>query len=162
MDKNREKMILLIEDNPHDEELTLRALARCGINNQVIVCRDGADALNFVFGRDKYEGRNPTEFPAITLLDLKLPKVDGLTVLQRIRADDRTRLMPVAILTSSNMEEDLIRGYELGANSYVRKPVKFELFIEAIHQLGIYWLLLNESPPAAETPNPKHQDGDKL
>lgn len=147
MDKKHEKLILLIEDNPDDEDLTRRALAKCGINNRVVVCRDGADALNYIFGRGNYEGRNPAEFPAITLLDLKLPKVDGLTVLQRIRADERTRQMPVAILTSSNLEEDLIRGYELGANSYVRKPVKFELFIEAIRRLGVYWLLLNEPPP---------------
>ena len=147
MDKNREKIILLIEDNPRDEDLTLRALAKCGINNRVVVCRDGADALNYIFGRGNHEGRNPAEFPAITLLDLKLPKVDGLTVLERIRLDERTKLMPVAILTSSSMEEDLIRGYQLGANSFVRKPVKFEQFIEAIHQLGVYWLLLNEPPP---------------
>ncbi len=147
MNKNSEKVILLVEDNADDEELTLRALAKCGIDNRVVVCRDGADALNYIFGRGSYEGRDPTESPAITLLDLKLPKVDGLTVLERIRADKRTQLMPVAILTSSNLEEDLIRGYQLGANSYVRKPVKFELFIEAIHQLGLYWLLLNESPP---------------
>lgn len=147
MDKNGDKVILLVEDNPDDEELTLRALAKCGINNRVVVCRDGADALNYIFGRGSYEGRNPTDFPAITLLDLKLPKVDGLTVLERIRADKRTCLMPVAILTSSSLEEDLIRGYQLGANSYVRKPVKYELFVEAIRQLGLYWLLLNELPP---------------
>ncbi len=147
MDKNSEKVILLVEDNPDDEELTLRALAKCGISNRVVVCRDGADALNYVFGRGNYEGRNPADFPAITLLDLKLPKVDGLTILERIRADKRTRLMPVAILTSSSLEEDLIRGYQLGANSYVRKPVKYELFVDAIRQLGLYWLLLNESPP---------------
>jgi len=147
MHNKKDKAILLVEDNPDDEDLTLRALARCGIKNPVIVCRDGADALNYIFGRAKYEGRDPADFPAITLLDLKLPKVDGLTVLERIRADDRTRMMPVAILTSSNLEEDLIRGYELGANSYVRKPVKSESFIEAIHQLGNYWLLLNEAPP---------------
>jgi two-component system response regulator len=147
MDKNSEKVILLVEDNPDDEELTLRALAKCGISNRVVVCRDGADALNYIFGRGSYEGRNPADFPAITLLDLKLPKVDGLTVLERVRADKRTRLMPVAILTSSSLEEDLIRGYQLGANSYVRKPVKYELFVEAIHQLGLYWLVLNESPP---------------
>jgi two-component system, response regulator len=147
MDKNTEKVILLVEDNPDDVDLTLRALAKCGINNKVVVCRDGADALNYVFGRAQYEGRNPAEFPAITLLDLKLPKVDGLTVLERVRADKRTRPMPVAILTSSNLEEDLIRGYQLGANSYVRKPVEFEEFVNAVNQLGLYWLLLNESPP---------------
>ncbi len=147
MDKNSEKIILLVEDNPDDEELTLRALAKCGISNRVVVCRDGADALNYIFGRGRYEGRDPADFPAITLLDLKLPKVDGLTVLERIRADKRTHLMPVAILTSSGLEEDLIRGYQLGANSYVRKPVKYELFVDAIHQLGLYWLLLNEAPP---------------
>jgi two-component system response regulator len=147
MDKNSEKVILLVEDNPDDEELTLRALAKCGINNEVVVCRDGAEALNYVFGRGSYEGRDPADFPAITLLDLKLPKVDGLTVLERVRADKRTRLMPVAILTSSSLEEDLIRGYQLGANSYVRKPIKYELFVEAIRQLGVYWLALNESPP---------------
>jgi two-component system, response regulator len=147
MEKSTEKVVLLVEDNPDDEELTLRALAKCGIKNKVVVCRDGADALNYIFGRARHEGRNPADFPAITLLDLKLPKVDGLTVLERIRADERTRLMPVAILTSSNLEEDLIRGYRLGANSYVRKPVKYELFVDAIRQLGLYWLLLNESPP---------------
>ncbi len=147
MDKRNEKVILLVEDNPDDEELTLRALAKCGINNRVVVCRDGADALNYIFGRGNYKGRNPADFPAVTLLDLKLPKVDGLTVLERVRADKRTRLMPIAILTSSNLEEDLIRGYQLGVNSYVRKPVKYELFVEAIRQLGLYWLLLNESPP---------------
>jgi two-component system response regulator len=147
MDKNSEKVILLVEDNPDDEELTLRALAKCGINNEVVVCRDGAEALNYVFGRGSHEGRDPADFPAITLLDLKLPKVDGLTVLERVRADKRTRLMPVAILTSSSLEEDLIRGYQLGANSYVRKPIKYELFVEAIRQLGVYWLALNESPP---------------
>jgi two-component system response regulator len=147
MEEKKEKVILLIEDNPDDEELTLRALAKSGISNKVIVCRDGADALNYIFGRANYKGRDPADYPAITLLDLKLPKVDGLTVLERIRGDSRTRLMPVAILTSSKLEEDLIRGYELGANSYVRKPVKSESFIEAIHQLGNYWLLLNEAPP---------------
>jgi two-component system response regulator len=147
VEEKREKVILLIEDNPDDEELTLRALAKCGINNKVVVCRDGADALNYIFGRANYKGRDPADYPAITLLDLKLPKVDGLTVLERIRGDNRTRMMPVAILTSSRLEEDLIRSYQLGVNSYVRKPVKSELFVEAIRQLGLYWLLLNESPP---------------
>ncbi len=150
MEDKREKVILLIEDNPDDEELTLRALAKCGINNRVVVCRDGADALNYVFGRGDYEGRDPADYPAITLLDLKLPKVDGLTVLERIRGDARTRLMPVAILTSSRLEEDLIRSYQLGVNSYVRKPVKSELFVEAIRQLGVYWLTLNQPPPARD------------
>ncbi len=149
-DTHHDKVILLIEDNPDDEELTLRALTKCGIGDKVVVCRDGAEALDYIFGRGKHKGRNPADFPAITLLDLKLPKVDGLTVLERIRADARTRLMPVAILTSSNLEEDLIRGYQLGANSYVRKPVRFELFVEAIRQLGLYWLCLNEPPPAME------------
>jgi two-component system response regulator len=148
MAKNRERIILLVEDNPDDEDLVLRALRKRNISNQVTVCRDGAEALEYVFGTGKYAGRNVAEFPAITLLDLKLPKVDGLTVLQRIRADERTRLMPVAILTSSNLEEDMIRGYELGANSYVRKPVEFEQFMDAVQQLGIYWLLLNEPPPS--------------
>jgi two-component system response regulator len=150
MEEKQEKVILLIEDNPDDEELTLRALAKSGIGNKVIVCRDGADALNYIFGRANYKGRDPADYPAITLLDLKLPKVDGLTVLERIRGDSRTRLMPVAILTSSKLEEDLIRSYMLGVNSYVRKPVKSDLFVEAIRQLGLYWLLLNESPPSRD------------
>lgn len=150
MEEKSDKVILLVEDNPDDEELTLRALAKCGIDNRVVVCRDGADALNYIFGRGNYKGRDPADYPAITLLDLKLPKVDGLTVLERIRVDSRTRLMPVAILTSSRLEEDLIRSYQLGVNSYVRKPVKSELFMEAIRQLGVYWLLLNESPPSRD------------
>jgi len=150
VEEDREKVILLIEDNPDDEELTLRALAKCGISNRVVVCRDGAEALNYIFGRANYKGRDPSDYPAITLLDLKLPKVDGLTVLEGIRSDRRTRLMPVAILTSSKLEEDLIRSYSLGVNSYVRKPVKSELFVEAIRQLGVYWLTLNETPPSQE------------
>jgi two-component system response regulator len=150
VEEKHEKIILLVEDNPDDEELTLRALAKSGISNKVIVCRDGADALNYIFGRGNYQGRDPADYPAITLLDLKLPKVDGLTVLEGIRADRRTRMMPVVILTSSKQEEDLIRSYMLGVNSYVRKPVKSDLFVEAIRQLGLYWLLLNESPPSRD------------
>jgi len=150
VEDKREKVILLIEDNPDDEELTLRALAKCGIENKVVVCRDGADGLNYIFGRSKYKGRDPADYPVITLLDLKLPKVDGLTVLEGIRSDRRTRMMPVAILTSSKLEEDVVRSYALGVNSYVRKPVKSDEFIEAIRQLGVYWLLLNESPPNRE------------
>ena len=158
MAKNRERIILLVEDNPDDEDLVLRALRKRNISNHVVVCHDGAEALEYVFGTGKYAGRNVADFPAVVLLDLKLPKIDGLTVLKRIRADERTRLMPVAILTSSNLEEDLIRGYELGANSYVRKPVEFEQFMDAVQQLGIYWLLLNEPPPERQTPNPKTAD----
>lgn len=141
-----DRVILLIEDNPDDEDLALRALLKHNITNRVVVCHDGAEALEFVFGTGKFEGRNPADFPAVTLLDLKLPKVDGLTVLQRIRADERTRLMPVVILTSSSQDEDRVKGYALGANSYVRKPVEFERFLEAVRQLGLYWLLLNEPP----------------
>ena len=150
MEEKRERVILLIEDNPDDEELTLRALAKSGINNKVVVCRDGADALNYIFGRGDYKGRDPADYPAITLLDLKLPKVDGLEVLRQMRADARVRLVPVVILTSSSEEKDIVQGYGLGANSYVRKPVKSELFIEAIRQLGLYWLLLNEPPPSRD------------
>jgi two-component system, response regulator len=141
-----DRAILLIEDNPDDEDLALRALRKHNITNHVVVCHDGAEALDFVFGTGKYAGRDPSDFPAVTLLDLKLPKVDGLTVLQRIREDERTRLMPVVILTSSNQDEDRVKGYALGANSYVRKPVEFERFLEAVRQLGLYWLLLNEPP----------------
>jgi two-component system response regulator len=144
----REKTILLVEDNADDEELALRALRKRNISNPIVVCRDGAEALEYVFGTGKYAGRNVTELPAITLLDLKLPKVDGLAVLKRIRADDRTRTMPVVILTSSDQETDIGRSYEVGANSYVRKPVEFEQFMDAVNQLGLYWLLLNEPPPA--------------
>jgi len=147
MGENRERTILLVEDNQDDEDLALRALRKRNISNPIVVCHDGAEALEYVFGTGKYEGRNVAEFPAVTLLDLKLPKVDGLTVLQRIRADPRTKLMPVVILTSSNQEMDVARSYEVGANSYVRKPVEFEQFMDAVHQLGLYWALLNEPPP---------------
>ncbi|HZI22596.1 MAG TPA: response regulator [Gemmatimonadales bacterium] len=140
-----QRMILLVEDNPDDEALTRRALAKNNIQNEVLVARDGAEALDLLFGTDAHAGR-PIE-PEVILLDLKLPKVDGLEVLRRIRADDRTRLLPVVILTSSREERDVISGYGLGANSYIRKPVDFQQFVEAVRQLGLYWLVLNEPPP---------------
>jgi len=140
--------ILLVEDNPDDELLTLDALAANNISNEVVVARDGVEALDYLFGSGSYNGRDPEDLPSIVLLDLKLPKLDGLEVLQRVRADPRTRLLPVIILTSSTEEEDRLRGYSLGANSYVRKPVDFDEFIRAAGQLGLYWLLLNEPPPS--------------
>ena len=138
-----DKSILLVEDNADDEALTLRAFKKNNIGNPVAVARDGAEALDHLFGSD---GRAAGDLPQVVLLDLKLPKVDGLEVLRRIRADDRTRLLPVVILTSSREEQDIVESYRLGANSYVRKPVNFEEFVEAARQLGLYWLLLNEVP----------------
>ncbi len=143
-----EKIILLVEDNADDEKLTLRALKKNNISNEVVVARNGAEALDYLFGTGAYAGRNLSVMPQVILLDLKLPKLDGLEVLRRVRADDRTKLLPVVILTSSNEEIDRINGYGLGANSYVRKPVDFNQFSEAARQLGLYWLVLNESPPA--------------
>jgi two-component system, response regulator len=143
------KMILLVEDNPDDEALTLRAFKKNNIGNEIVVAHDGVEALDFVFGTGAYEGRNTTEMPELILLDLKLPRLDGLEVLRRLRADDRSKLLPVVILTSSKEEQDLVNGYSLGANSYVRKPVDFNQFIEAVRQLGLYWLVLNERPTAA-------------
>ena len=142
----QDKMILLVEDNPDDEALTLRALKKNHIRNEVFIERDGAEALDFLFCTGAYADRDPREMPQMILLDLKLPKVDGLEVLRRIRADERTRLLAVVILTSSNEEQDLLEGYKKGANSYIRKPVDFNQFAEAIHQLGLYWLVLNERP----------------
>ena len=142
-----DKIILLVEDNPDDEALTLRALKKNNIRNEVVVARNGAEALDYLFGNGAHAGRDVSIGPAVTLLDLKLPKVDGLEVLRRIRADDRTKLLAVVILTSSKEEQDLIQGYSLGANSYIRKPVDFTQFSEAIRQLGLYWLVLNETPP---------------
>lgn len=144
MDK---RFILLVEDNPDDEELTIRAFKKNNVGNEVMVARDGAEALDFLFGTGAHAGRDTREQPQIVLLDLKLPKIDGLEVLRRLRSDERTKLLPVVVLTSSNEEQDLIRSYGLGANSYVRKPVDFGRFVEAVQQLGVYWLLLNESPP---------------
>lgn len=138
--------ILLVEDNPDDEILTIRAFQQGRLANEVVVARDGVEALDYLFGEGKFAGRDPACAPAIVLLDLKLPKIDGFEVLRRIRGDPRTELVPVVILTSSREQEDLVRGYRGGCNSYVRKPVDFDRFTEAIGQLGLYWLLLNEAP----------------
>ena len=142
------KIILLVEDNPDDELLAIRALKKNNIMNKVVVARDGSDALDYLFGTGAYAGRDISEMPQVILLDLKLPKVDGLEVLKRLRNDERTKLLPVVVLTSSGEELDLTESYRLGANSYIRKPVDFSQFTEAIRQLGLYWLVLNESPPA--------------
>ena len=142
-----DKTILLVEDNPDDEALTLRALKKNNIQNDVVVARDGAEALDYLFCSGKYAGRDPAVVPQLVLLDLKLPKVDGLEVLRGIRADERTKYLPVVILTSSKEDTDLIKGYDLGANSYVRKPVDFTAFAESVRQLGLYWLVLNMAPP---------------
>ncbi len=142
-----DKVILLVEDSPDDVELTLRSFRKHNITNKVVVARDGAEALDWLFGTGTHAGRDVGDMPTVILLDLKLPKVDGFEVLKRIRADRRTKLLPVVILTSSKEEEDRFNGYELGANSYVQKPVDFEQLSEAVRQLGLYWLLLNEPPP---------------
>ncbi|MEH2260421.1 response regulator [Nostoc sp.] len=140
-------MILLVEDNPDDEALTLRALKKNNILNEVVVARDGVEALDYLFGKGMYADRDMSVMPHLILLDLKLPKMDGLEVLRHLRTDDRTKILPVVILTSSKEEQDLINGYSLGANSYVRKPVDFSQFSESVRQLGLYWFVLNESPP---------------
>src|SRR5689334_18891752 len=142
-----EKMILLVEDNPDDEALTIRALKKNNIGNRLVVARDGVEAIDFLFAKGAYADRDASDLPQLILLDLKLPKMDGLEVLRRIRADERTSILPVVILTSSKEEQDLIQGYKLGANSYVRKPVDFSQFLDAVHQLGLYWLVINEVPP---------------
>jgi len=139
-----EKIILLVEDNPDDEELTLMALKNSNIMNRVIVARDGVEALDCLFGTEKDAGRDLSCRPQVILLDLKLPRLSGLEVLERLRADPRTALIPVVVLTSSSEEEDMLASYRLGANSYVRKPVEFHRFADAVRQLGLYWLLLNE------------------
>ena len=145
----RDKIILLVEDNPDDELLTLRALRKNNVLNKVVVAHDGVEALDYLFGTGGHSGRDTAVMPQLILLDLKLPKIDGLEVLKRLRADERTRLLPVVILTSSREEQDMLDGYGFGANSYVRKPVNFEQFVQAVEQLKLYWLILNEAPPAA-------------
>ena len=145
----KRSIILLVEDNPDDEALTLRALRKNKVTNEVVVARDGAEALDYLFSTGAYAGRDVADLPQIVLLDLKLPKVDGLEVLKRIRAEEHTQILPVIILTSSKEEQDVINGYRFGCNSYVRKPVNFDEFVEAARQLGLYWLLLNEPPPTA-------------
>jgi len=142
-----QRLILLVEDNDDDVELTLRALRRNRVANRVDVVRDGAEALEYLFATGSYASRDARDTPNLVLLDLKLPKVGGLEVLERLRSDPRTRRLPVVILTSSNVESDLARSYDLGANSYIRKPVDFTQFMETVNQLGLYWLVLNEAPP---------------
>ncbi len=146
------KSILLVEDNPTDEKLTIRAFKKCNFSNDIVVVRDGAEALEYVFATGKYEGRDTRNCPTVILLDLKLPKVDGLEVLRQIRSDARTSILPVVILTASKEEEDVARSYKLGANAYVRKPVNFAEFAEATKTLGLFWLLLNEPAPQQGKP----------
>ena len=141
------KVILLVEDNPDDAELTLRALKKNNILNQVVLAHDGVEAIDYLFGTGTYAGRDTSALPSVVLLDLKLPKISGLEVLKQIRVQELTRYLSVVILTSSKEEQDLISGYQLGANSYIRKPVDFNQFMEAVRQLGLYWLVLNESVP---------------
>jgi CheY-like chemotaxis protein len=142
-----EKVILLVEDNPDDEALAIRALKRHHVGNDIVVARDGVEALEYLFGTGAYQGRDVSLKPSVVLLDLKLPRIDGLEVLRRLRGDDRTKLLPVVVLTTSSEEQDLLDSYSLGCNSYIRKPVDFIQFSEAIRQLGMYWLLMNQPPP---------------
>jgi len=142
-----EKLILLVEDNPDDEALTIRALKKSNVLNEVIVAHDGVEALDFLFATETYEGRDKNNLPEVILLDLKLPKLDGLEVLKHIRENELTKVLPVVILTSSKEEKDVLNSYKLGVNSYIRKPVNFKQFAEAVKQLGLYWLVLNEPPP---------------
>lgn len=143
-----DKAILLVEDNPDDIELTKRAFMKNNLLNPIVVAEDGAAALDYLFGRGTWGARDVTDRPALVLLDLKLPKIEGIEVLRQIREDDRSRTIPVVILTTSREDRDVVESYRLGANSYVRKPVDFNDFIEAVKNLGMYWLLLNEAPPA--------------
>ncbi len=146
------KTILLVEDNPSDEKLTLLAFKNCGVANDVVVERDGAAALDYLFATGPHSGRDTTALPTVVLLDLNLPKIDGLEVLRRVRADERTHLLPVVVLTSSKEDEDIVRSFTLGANAYVRKPVDFTEFVAAAKTLGLFWLLLNEAPAAKRLP----------
>lgn len=143
------KNILLVEDNPSDVKLTKRALEQNQITNKLIIAEDGREALDYLFATGQHAGRDARDLPSVVLLDLKLPKIEGLEVLKEIRANEHTRRIPVVILTSSSQEQDLIASYNLGANSYIRKPVDFQQFTEAVRNLGMYWLLLNEPPPVA-------------
>ena len=146
--KKSNGILMLVEDNPDDEALTLRGFKKSNISNEVVVARDGAEALDYLFGTGAHAGRDLDVMPVLILLDLKLPKIDGLQVLERMRTDERTRRIPVVVLTSSNQEKDIIRSYDLSANSYIRKPVDFTEFTEVVvKHLGLYWLLLNEAPP---------------
>jgi two-component system, response regulator len=150
MMKDPEKIILLVEDNPSDIALTQRALQKSRIRNELVVVEDGQEALDYLFAAGDYAGREPCLRPALVLLDINLPRLDGLEVLRRLRSDERTRRLPVVILTSSREEHDLATSYDLGANSYIRKPVDFLQFAAAVEQLGLYWLVLNEAPPEKE------------
>ena len=145
----KERVILLVEDNADDEALTMRALKKNNITNQIVVARDGVEALDYLFGTGPHAGRDTSVQPELVLLDLKLPKVDGFEVLKKLRDDQRTKLLAVVILTSSKEQQDVVNGYGLGANSYIRKPVDFQHFVDAVQQLGLYWLVLNERPDAA-------------
>lgn len=145
------KAILLVEDNPDDEAMTIRALMKNNVGNKVVVARDGVAALDYLFGTGPHEGRDLNIMPQLVLLDLNLPKVDGMEVLRRLRADDRTKLLPIVILTTSDEDADRLNTYGVGANSFVRKPVDFNQFSEAVRQLGLYWLVLNQSPPTKRT-----------
>jgi len=142
----KNKIILLVEDNPDDVKLTLRALKKSNIRNEVTVVGDGVEAMDYLFGTGKFAGRDTGTLPQVVLLDLKMPKMDGLEVLHRIRANERTKLLPVVILTTSSEDKDRVESYKLGANSYIRKPVDFNQFVDAVQQLGLYWLVLNEAP----------------
>ncbi len=142
----KDKVILLVEDNPDDVQLTLRALKKSKIANDVVIAQDGVEAMDYLFATGKYTGRDRRILPQVILLDLKMPRLDGFEVLHRLRSDERTRLLPVVVLTTSSEDRDRVESYKLGANSYIRKPVDFEQFVDAVQQLGLYWLVLNEAP----------------